>query len=473
VKEDNPNRPEGWRAAAAADERWPAAHTRGRLGLVLFWAVFALAVWLRWQIRGSAISSDECALVDPPGRGSIGFFNNIEWARNSPLFPFLFSFIPDLAVALQWGRDAATISGLAAVAAVYLAARRATGGDALSGALASAIVAFDPVLAYESVTFRPYGIWALVESWRLACLCGLLAESSDTIRPHVWNRFVVLTCLLPWTHYASFAILTFEAVLFAILLPARRWVLKAHAIAAVTALPLIAFVVYMRNSPDPTGGALGRAIEIAFARHVGGHGWRWIFPFLAFVLAIVLSGSTAARAVLTHWLAIGAAALLLSATTLVRPAVAALGVPAFAIAVPTAISVLRGRARYVGLAAASLLVFANWPFAHLPPRDYGPAREAADIAAFASDLRRESHRGTWNVFPDWNFMVLNVDLHMNGAHVEVPAPDLMQVGEARLRPFRDLTKPPPGHVIIFSCNDQLAGCTATGGRSCAKTYECP
>ncbi len=440
------------------------------LGVALLCVVFVLAAWWRWHIRAPAISSDEVALaVNPRGSGAIQFFNSIEWARNSPLFPFIFWFIPNVAVALQLGRDVATVCGLAAVAAVYLAARRATGGDSLLGALAAAILAFDPVLAYESVTFRPYGIWALIESWRLACLCGLLSERSDTTRPRLWKTFVVLTCLMPWTHYASFVILAFEAMLLAILLPARRWLLRAHAIAALTALPLIAVIVYMRNSPDPTGGALSRAVEIAFARHGEIHTWRWV---VAFLLALAISRAPAMRAVLTHWLAIAAAALVLSATTLVRPAVAALGVPTFAVAVPTVISVLLGRARYLGAVVAYVVVFASWPSVLGQPHDYGPAREAADIAAFATDLQRDP-RGTWAAFPDWNLTVLNANLIMSGAHVESLAPGLLQFGDAKLLPFRDFSNPPPGHVVIFSCDDQLTGCTATGGHPCAKTYECP
>jgi len=457
--------------SAAADAPWQEPRMLRWLGLVLFCAIVAFAAWWRWQIRAPAISSDEIALVKPPGRCEIGFFSNIEWARNSPLFPLLFACIPDLSVALQLGRDAATLCGFAAIVAVFIAARRATGGDNLSGALAAAIVAFDPVLAYESVTFRPYGIWALVESWRLACLFGLLAEASDTARPRLWKTFVVLTCLMPWTHYASFVILAFEGILFAILLPGKRWLLKAHAIAAATALPLIAFVVYMRNSPDSTGGAFDRALAIVFARHFGVAGWPWVVGL--FVLALFLSRPLAPRAALIHWLAVGAAALLLSATTLVRPAVAALGVPAFAVVVPAVISLYFGKARYLGLAAAALLVFTNWPFAPLRQRDYGPARESPDIAAFAADLRRETVRGDWSVFPDWDLTVLNFVLETSGSHVESWGPDMLEVGPIRLHPIRDRTRLPAGRVVLFSCDDQLVGCTPTGGRPCAKTYECP
>jgi len=457
--------------AGAADGSWQEPRMLRWLGLALLCAVVVYAAWLRWQIRAPAISSDEIALVNPPGRCELGFFSNIEWARNSPLFPFIFACIPDLNVALRWGRDAVTLCGFAAIVAAFFAARRATGGDTLSGVLAAALVGFDPVLAYESVTFRPYGIWALVETWRLACLFGLLAEASETTRPRLWKTFVVLTCLMPWTHYASFVILGFEAVLLAILLPGKRWVLKAHAVAAAVALPLITFVVYMRNSPDSTGGAIGRASSIAFARHFGAIGW----PLLVagFALALFLSRPPAARAALIHWLAVGLAALLLSATTLVRPALTALGVPAFAVAIPTIVSVLLGRARYLGLAAAALMVFTNWPFAPLRLRDYGPARESPDIVAFAADLRRETVRGEWNVFPDWNLTVLNFILETSGAHVESLGADVQQMGPIRLRPFRDLTKPPAGRVVVFSCDAHLGGCTPTGGHPCAKTYECP
>ena len=117
--------------------------------------------------------------------------------------------------------------------------------------------------------------------------------------------------------------------------------------------------------------------------------------------------------------------------------------------------------------------FVPWPLASHHPRDYGPAREGPDIAAFAADLRRGQAAETWNVFPDWNLTVLKFHLDASAVHLEMRAPDVIQAGPATLRAFRDLGKPPAGQTVVFSCDHHLAGCTPTGGRLCARTYACP
>ena len=222
----------------APGEPWRETRVERWIGFALLAAAVIAGAVLRWKLRDPAITSDEIALIHPiewPRSGNfmddarwffrsvVSFFNNKEWARNPPLFPFLFALAGTPVGMVRSGRVFMALCGVAMPIPIFFAARRATGGQTIAGALASAILAMSPVLAYEGETLRLYGVWALIEASRLACFCAFVADEDRNVRrPWVWRGFVGLTCLLPWVHYASIPVLVVEALLCALLLRARR-----------------------------------------------------------------------------------------------------------------------------------------------------------------------------------------------------------------------------------------------------------
>src|SRR5205085_2316271 len=137
------------------------------------YGVFAVALilgaLLRWRCW-APVTSDEVAIIKPFSGMTYRFFTDQEGARNPPLFSLLFSFLEVPSRIATAGRlFSATCSLMAAVPA-FFAGRLLSRGSSLAGALAAAMVALNPPLAMEGVTFRAYGSFALVETARLALL---------------------------------------------------------------------------------------------------------------------------------------------------------------------------------------------------------------------------------------------------------------------------------------------------------------
>jgi hypothetical protein len=462
----------GRRAAPDAGAPLPPFLRRTtRLSLAAFVLAVLIGAWLRFRMWGGP-TSDELAMVVPLGDGGLrAFFANPEWGRNSPLLPLLFAGIHRPATLLLCGRILVVICSLAAAIPVFFAARRATGGDPFAAALAGAFVAWDPMLANEGVTFRAYGVFALVEGLRLLWL----VRAAEEPRPRTLGVLAALTALLPWIHYAAFPILAFECVTIVALVPGHRRILWAHLAAALAWVPLLVLLVRVYHGAGPIGV---RPWSRASFMWTGG-----IIPFAPYVAALLAllfrlhrrARRGATSVIVAHAFALAGAALLLAFREFLRPAAGALGAASMGLCFGALAEGASGRTRKRNRVVFGLLALGTMPLQfdargnarHIPPL------EGSDIASFAADLAREPGAGEWHVFPTWNLHVLEWDLHARDVPAAFNADEVMRVGAAWFVPERNLQAPAPGRLLVFSCRDAPTRCRRTGGRRCAQIYECP
>jgi hypothetical protein len=380
------------------------------------------------------------------------------------------SFLDRPATVALAGRTLVAACGLAAPVFIYLAAYRATRGDRMASAIAGAAVALNPILISESVTFRPYGFFAAVEAARLLYLCRV-AGASDKRDARV---FSVLTALLPWTHYAAFPVLAFEALALWLFVPNVRRLLGAYVVATIAAIPLLVAIFVWRIRIPPVSDPLGRASFVWLAGLMP-------LPVVAVcLLAIAVvcglrATEVAQRAAVAHSLALAAAVTFLSLRDQVRPSAAALGAPSLGLlfgvlAVFGAPKARRWVRLAVGGAALGTLPFQfdaeGYPISL-------PRPEGRDLEALAAEAKREVAPNEWHVFPSWDVSVIAFDIEAMGGSTTKLSESSFHSGAVLVTGTDSLEPPPSGRVIVFSCERAPSGCRLVGGNRCSRRYECP
>jgi hypothetical protein len=463
---------------------WREPRTARAAGVVLFVAVLALGIWLRVQVWPPGPTSDETSILQPLSDfGAWAIVDSPEAATNPPLFRLMFALLDEPVRMYRWGRIFTGACGLLAPIVVFFTVRRAARGDTVAGAIAGAVVALNPTLAVESVSFRVYGLLAFVAAARMACLCRLADEPQvDPSRP-AWLLFLMLTILLPWLHYSSLPLLGLEAVALAVLLPGHRRLLIAHVTAGVLALPAVLLLLKWRAilpPPPPSGSLLANALPLWLAGYSGG-GWLTVVIGFALILFGCRRAAVPGRAVFGHALAWVGSALATASYRAIRAGSLSVAVVPLGLTLGLLGTSLPQPWRYVCHACVGI-AFLFWLPASfrsdLLPVGY-PNPGTASAIAFAADLQREPRPVRWQVYPPWNMGVLQFQLIAAGE-----ARRWTQCGQAtpstcspdqtiQLFGVESLTAPPPGRLVVLDCYSKPIGCQERGGYACAKVYECP
>lgn len=454
------------------------------MGTMFFVAALAAGIWLRAEVWPPGPSSDETSILQPLSEFSVrGIVDSPEAATNPPLFRLTFSLLDEPVRMYRWGRTLGAICGLLAPIIVFAVARRAAPRDTVAAAIAGAVVALNPTLAVESLSFRVYGLLAFVAAVRMACLCVVAENPKFDSRRPAWIVFLILTIVLPWLHYSSIPLLCLEAGALAVLLPSHRRLLIAHVAAALLALPAVLLLLKWRATfppPVPSGSLLSNALPIWFAGYAGTGELT-----AAIVLVLILLGCGRAtrpgRAVFGHALAWGGAALAIASYRAVRAGSLSLTAVPLGLTLGLLGTSFPQRWRYV-CHASVVLAFLLWlPPSFRPdllPIGY-PSSGTASAIAFAADLQREPRPARWQVYPPWNMGVLQFQLIAAGE-----ARGWMQCGQRtpstcspdqmiQLFGVESLSSPPPGRLVVLDCDSEPVGCQRRGGYACAKVFECP
>jgi hypothetical protein len=65
-----------------------------------------------------------------------------------------------------------------------------------------------------------------------------------------------------------------------------------------------------------------------------------------------------------------------------------------------------------------------------------------------------------------------IDMGARGASTS-PIPGGFRAGATSFLGAVDTRAPPPGKLVVFSCNEQPVPCQSSGGPRCARAYDCP
>jgi hypothetical protein len=454
------------------------------VGTLLFLATLAAGIWLRVQVWPPGPSSDETSILQPLSEfGARGIVDSPEAATNPPLFRFLFSLLDEPVRMYRWGRISGGVCGILAPILVFFAARRAARQDSVAGAIAGAVVALNPTLAVESLSFRVYGLLALVAAARMLSLCMCVEDPElDSSRP-AWILFMVLTIALPWLHYSSIPLLGLEAVAFAVLLPHHRRLLLAHAASAVLAIPTVLLLLKWRAilpPPPPSGTLIANAMPLWFAGYSGPGALALLAGFTLILLGLYRDAAPG-RAVLGHALAWVGASMAVASYRAIRAGSLSITLIALGLTLGLLGASLPRPWRYACHTCVAI-AFASWLSpslrSDLLPIGYPSSGTAAAIA-FAADLEKEPRPVRVHVFPTWNMGVLQYQLIAAGETRgwmqcgDVTPSTCSPSGTFQFFGVEKLENPPPGRLVVLDCDRAPVGCQERGGYPCAKVYDCP
>jgi hypothetical protein len=203
----------------------------------------------------------------------------------------------------------------------------------------------------------------------------------------------------------------------------------------------------------------------------------FVVPILAAALAVFAArmARPVVRVVVAHAVALGAAACLLASVEDLLPSAAALGVASLGLVLGTVVGRFSGRAGAVAKLAGCLVVLGALPWqvnAEGRPNAV-PWSDGSDIETFAAARARERDATAWHVFPPWDLDVLRFDFDAKGVKTSSSPAATFVAGPTSYAGTNDLDLPPPGRLVVFSCERKPMSCRPAGGSRCATVYDCP
>jgi hypothetical protein len=138
-------------------------------------------------------------------------------------------------------RSLSALFGIALVPVAYLLGRELA--SHVTGVVAAALVAFNPLLVWYSQETRPYSMFALLCA--LSLLFCVRAAREGTRRPLVW--WTVLSAAAVLTHYFAAFLVVPEAAVLAWVLRPRRPALVAGGVVGAVGVALIPLAAYSRS----------------------------------------------------------------------------------------------------------------------------------------------------------------------------------------------------------------------------------